>query len=68
MVFAWDEKNLVKRRKYGVTFETATQIFGGIVILMAVHTVQEANDEEEIRIISARKANSRERALCNPTH
>jgi uncharacterized DUF497 family protein len=36
---------------------------GDIVILLVVHTVEEQNDEEEIRIISARKASSRERAL-----
>ncbi|MSV32576.1 MAG: hypothetical protein EXQ57_08660 [Bryobacterales bacterium] len=41
---------------------------GGIAILMVVHSIQEANDDEEIRILSARKANSRERAINNPTH
>jgi uncharacterized DUF497 family protein len=30
---------------------------------MVVHTGEEKHGEEEIRIISARKANSRERAL-----
>jgi uncharacterized DUF497 family protein len=36
---------------------------GGIVVLLVVHTVEEHNDEEKIRIISARKAAPRERAL-----
>ena len=38
---------------------------GGIVLLLVVHTSEEQNGEEEIRIISARKASSRERALYN---
>jgi len=36
---------------------------GGIVVLLVVHTVEEQNGEEKIRIISARKAAPRERAL-----
>ncbi|HEV2349215.1 MAG TPA: BrnT family toxin [Terriglobia bacterium] len=36
---------------------------GGITLLLVVHTVKEGNEEEEIRIISARKAGPRERAL-----
>lgn len=40
----------------------------GIVVLLVVHTSKEKNGEEEIRIISARKANSRERSLYNPHH
>jgi uncharacterized DUF497 family protein len=36
---------------------------GGIMLLLVVHTVKEQNGEEEIRIISARKASSRERSL-----
>jgi uncharacterized protein len=35
----------------------------GVVPLLVVHTVEEENGEEKIRIISARKADSRERAL-----
>jgi uncharacterized DUF497 family protein len=38
---------------------------GGIAVLLVVHTSEEQNGEEEIRIISARKASSRERALYN---
>ena len=41
---------------------------GGVTILLAVHTSEEANDEEEIRIIAAEKANPRERALYDPSH
>lgn len=36
---------------------------GNIVLLLVVHTVEEENGEEKVRIISARKADSRERAL-----
>jgi len=36
---------------------------GGIAIMLVVHTSEEQHGEEEIRIISARKASPRERAL-----
>ena len=36
---------------------------GGIAVLLVVHTVEEENGEEKVRIISARKAAPRERAL-----
>jgi uncharacterized DUF497 family protein len=36
---------------------------GGIALVLVVHTTEEKNGEEEIRIISARKASPRERAL-----
>jgi uncharacterized DUF497 family protein len=36
---------------------------GGIALLLVVHTIEEEHDEETIRIISAREASSRERAL-----
>jgi uncharacterized DUF497 family protein len=36
---------------------------GGIAVVLVVHTSEEQNGEEEIRIISARKASPRERAL-----
>ena len=38
-------------------------LVGGITVLLVVHTVEEQNGEEKIRIISARKAVRRERAL-----
>jgi uncharacterized DUF497 family protein len=41
---------------------------GGIAILLVVHTSEEPNGEEEIRIISARKASARERALYHAPH
>jgi uncharacterized protein len=37
----------------------------GIVLLLVVHTVEEEDGEEKIRIISARKAGPRERAVYN---
>lgn len=36
---------------------------GDIVLLLVVHTVEEENGEEKIRIISARKANPSEQSL-----
>jgi uncharacterized DUF497 family protein len=36
---------------------------GGIAIMLVVHTSEEQHGEEEIRIISARKASPGERAL-----
>jgi uncharacterized DUF497 family protein len=39
---------------------------GGVVVLLVVHTSEEQNGEEEIRIISARKASARERTLYDP--
>src|SRR5205823_9262940 len=39
---------------------------GGIALLLVVHTIEEQHGEEEIRIISARKASRRERALYSP--
>lgn len=36
-------------------------LVNGVVVLLVVHTVEERNDEEVIRIISARKATRRER-------
>ena len=41
---------------------------GGIALLLVVHAVEEGHDEEEIRIISARKAIPRERALYETSH
>jgi uncharacterized DUF497 family protein len=41
---------------------------GGIAILLVVHTSEEPHGEEEIRIISARKASPRERALYDSRH
>jgi uncharacterized DUF497 family protein len=36
---------------------------GGIAVVLVVHTSKEDNGEEEIRIISARKATPRERTI-----
>jgi uncharacterized protein len=41
---------------------------GGIAILFVVHTSEEQHGEEEIRIISARKASARERTLYYSYH
>lgn len=39
-----------------------------VVILLVVHTIEGQNGEEEIRIISARKANFRERTLYEASY
>jgi uncharacterized DUF497 family protein len=36
---------------------------GGVAILFVVHTSEEQHGEEEVRIISARKASARDRTL-----
>ena len=41
---------------------------GDITIVLVAHTVTEENGNEIIRIISARKANRRERALYQAAH
>jgi uncharacterized DUF497 family protein len=38
-------------------------LVGGIAVLLVVHSEREQHGEEKIRIISARKASLRERAL-----
>jgi hypothetical protein len=40
----------------------------GITVLLVAHTVEEEDGEEKIRIISARKASPRERALYDTHH
>jgi len=91
VIFAWDErKDRINRRKHGISFEAAAQVFqdqnvvsyldlvvdneerwhtiglaSGLSVLLVVHTSEEIHGEEEIRIISARKASPRERALYN---
>jgi len=40
----------------------------GIAILLVVHTGEEENGEEKIRVISARKAGRRERPLYEPPY
>ena len=84
--FAWNErKNRANKRKHGVSFETASLVFGdphhltrqdrevdgeprwqtigivnGVHLLLVAHTVSDY--DEEIRIISARKATRSERS------
>jgi uncharacterized protein len=41
---------------------------GGIAVVLVVHTVKEEHGEEEIRIISARKATARERRVYETSH
>jgi uncharacterized DUF497 family protein len=68
MVLAWDDrKNRTNRRKHGISFDTAV-CAGGIAIVLVVHTSEEQHGEEKIRIVPARKASPRERALYHPHH
>jgi len=85
-LFEWDEKKATSnRRKHGIRFEDAMQVFddpfalaehdireggewrrqtvgmvGGVVVLLVAHTVEEAGQDEIIRIISARRATRKE--------
>lgn len=87
MEFVWDErKNRANKRKHGISFDTASQVFddpfqltmqdreveseprwqtigivNGIHILLVAHTI--SDDEEVVRIFSARKATAGERSL-----
>jgi uncharacterized protein len=90
MEFSWDAvKNDTNRRKHGVSFETAQQVFndplhltrqdrvengeerwqtmglvGGVVVLLVAHTWHAtASGREHLRIISARKAEPKERKI-----
>lgn len=90
-LFEWDEaKNLANRRKHGVSFEEAAQVFRnplylswkervqdgeerwqacgeveGLSLLIVAHMIREEiedrNEIEVVRIISARRAEPRER-------
>ena len=87
--FSWDgHKAAVNRRKHGISFEVATQVFndpfavsfheriengerrwqtigyaGGTLLMLVVHTLQDDEDMEFIRIISARRADKNERKI-----
>jgi len=86
MRFTWDEaKDRSNRKKHGIDFETAAQVFldplhmtredrivggeqrwqsigrvGGVLLLLVAYTVAD-EDEEVLRIISARRVTRRER-------
>jgi uncharacterized DUF497 family protein len=90
MRFEWDNaKARTNRRKHGVGFQVARNVFGdpdalveqdriedgelrwqtigmvdGLLLLLVAHTVEVDDDDadETIRIISARRANRRERS------
>jgi uncharacterized DUF497 family protein len=85
--FEWSyAKAATNRRKHGIAFEDATQVFDdpfalsgqdrieggeyrwqtigmvpGAAILLVAHAIEEAGQDEIIRIISARRANRKER-------
>jgi uncharacterized DUF497 family protein len=66
----FDDPNLVSYRDRVVDDEERWHTIGcagGIAILLVVHTSEEQHGEEELRIISARKASPRERALYHAT-
>ena len=43
-------------------------VLKGMIVLLVVHTVKEADEDEEIRIISARKATRHERKSYDAAH
>jgi uncharacterized DUF497 family protein len=62
----FDDPNVVSYPDRVVNEEERWHSIGcgaGIAIILVVHTSEEQNGEEKIRIISARKASPRERAL-----
>jgi len=62
----FDDPNVVSHPDRMVDSEERWHSIGiadGIAIALVVHTSEEQHGEEEIRIISARKASPRERAL-----
>lgn len=67
----FEDPNVVSYRDRVVDEEERWHSIGcavGFAILLVVHTSEEPHGEEEIRIISARKASPRERALYHPRH
>lgn len=89
ILFEWDRaKAEINKRKHGVTFEDAMQVFkdpyalaqqdrieegelrwqtiglvAEVAVLLVAHTVQDDEQDEVIRIISARRATRKERTL-----
>lgn len=61
-VMEWD------REIYGEDRWHTIGAIEGIDVLLVVHTNRDSDGEEEIRIISARKANSSERGLWSASH
>jgi uncharacterized DUF497 family protein len=67
----FEDPNVVSYRDRVVDEEERWHAIGcasGIAILLVVHTSEEPHGEEEIRIVSARKASPRERALYHARH
>jgi len=59
--YKWDARKAERNeRKHRVSFELAKQVFGRTLLVVS-HTSREEEDEETIRIISARKAEPQER-------
>ena len=68
---AFDDPHLVRNFDRAVGEETRWHTIGmveGRLLLLIVHTTQEDNGDEYIRIISARKANRREEATYFTTN
>jgi hypothetical protein len=66
----FDDPNLVSHRDRMVDDEERWHTIGcagDIAIVLVVHTSEEQHGEEKIRIVSARKASPRERALYHAT-
>jgi uncharacterized DUF497 family protein len=62
--FDWDEtKDAINLRKHGIGIEMAD----GALLLLVAHTVED-EDEEVVRIISARRATAQERSRYEDDH
>ncbi len=67
----FEDPNVVSYRDRAVDDEErwhAIGCAGGVSVLLVVHTSEEQHGEEEIRIISARKASPSDRALYHSSH
>jgi hypothetical protein len=65
-LLVFDDPYHLTRQDREVDGETRWQTIGfvnGIQVLLVAHTVEEADDEETIRIISARRATPQERKI-----
>ena len=69
-VLVFDDPRAISRMEQIVDEEERWQTLGmvsGMVILLLAHTFREKDDEEYVRIISARKATPRERKIYEET-
>jgi uncharacterized protein len=69
-LLVFDDPKAISRMEQIVDEEERWQTLGmvvGMVIVLVAHTFREKDDEEYVRIISARKATPRERKIYEET-